>query len=130
MRGDCSQLGRVAPAPQVVIKSMSERLKRSSRLAHRRCQQVFEYMETDLENVIKDRSRVLSAADVKAYMQMVLRALALCHANWIVHRDVKPNNFLVSAAGELKLADFGLARLYGSPERKYTNQVCRSGGLT
>lgn len=54
---------------------------------------------------------------------MVLRALALCHANWIVHRDVKPNNFLVAASGELKLGDFGLARLYGSPERKYTNQV-------
>ena len=60
---------------------------------------------------------------------MVLRALAACHAAWIVHRDVKPNNFLVAASGELKLGDFGLARLYGSPERKYTNQVgCGSVG--
>lgn len=54
---------------------------------------------------------------------MVLHALAVCHGSWIVHRDIKPNNFLVAASGELKLGDFGLARLYGSPERKYTNQV-------
>ena len=85
--------------------------------------QVFEYMESDLEAVIKDRSLVLSAADVKAYLRMVLQALAHCHARWVVHRDVKPNNFLVAASGELRLGDFGLARLYGSPERRYTNQV-------
>ena len=84
---------------------------------------VFEYAEGDLEEVIKDRSLVLSAGDVKAYMQQVLAALAHCHARWVVHRDVKPNNFLVAADGGLRLADFGLARLYASPERPYTNQV-------
>jgi cyclin-dependent kinase 7 len=84
---------------------------------------VFEYMESDLEIMIKDRSMVLSAADVKAYMVSVLQALAHCHERWVVHRDIKPNNFLVAADGSIKLADFGLSRIYGSPERRHTNQV-------
>ena len=84
---------------------------------------VFEYMDTDLENVIKDRSLVLSAADIKAYMLGMLRALEHCHKRWVVHRDIKPNNFLISRDGGIKLTDFGLSRIYGSPERKYTNQV-------
>ncbi|PRW56229.1 Cyclin-dependent kinase D-1 [Chlorella sorokiniana] len=84
---------------------------------------VMEYCESDLEHVIRDRSRLLSAGDIKAYMQMILRALEFCHSRWVVHRDIKPNNFLVTASGELKLADFGLARTFGSPDRRYTNQV-------
>eukprot|EP00891_Asterochloris_glomerata_P005265 jgi/Astpho2/5265/fgenesh1_pm.00074_%23_26_t len=84
---------------------------------------VFEYMETDLEIVIKDKSVNLSPPDVKAYLQMLLRGLGFCHSRWVLHRDVKPNNFLIAATGELKLADFGLARIFGSPDRKWTNQV-------
>lgn len=84
---------------------------------------VFEYMETDLENIIKDRSLVLSAADIKAYMLAMLKAVQHCHERFLVHRDIKPNNFLVSRQGVLKLTDFGLSRVYGSPERRYTNQV-------
>ncbi|KAK9814600.1 hypothetical protein WJX72_008473 [[Myrmecia] bisecta] len=84
---------------------------------------VFEYMESDLEMVIKDRSLIISAADIKSYMQMLLQGLDFCHKHWVLHRDVKPNNFLVSPTGELKLGDFGLARIFGSPDRKFTNQV-------
>ncbi|KAK9838165.1 hypothetical protein WJX81_005984 [Elliptochloris bilobata] len=85
---------------------------------------VFEYMESDLEALIKDRALILSEADVKSYMQMLLRALEVCHGHWVLHRDVKPNNFLIAASGEMKLADFGLARVFGSPEAgRYTDQV-------
>eukprot|EP00894_Picocystis_sp_ML_P005084 jgi/Pico_ML_1/55601/g1267.t1 len=75
---------------------------------------VFDFMECDLEAVIKDTSLKLADADVKSYLQMTLKALEHCHKNWIVHRDVKPNNLLVSSDGMLKLTDFGLARLFGS----------------
>ena len=61
--------------------------------------QVFEYCETDLELVIKDRSLIFSAADVKAYLRMVLQGLAFCHDNWVLHRDIKPNNFLIAPSG-------------------------------
>lgn len=56
-------------------------------------------MESDLEALIKDRALILSEADVKSYMQMLLRALDFCHAHWVLHRDVKPNNFLIAASG-------------------------------
>lgn len=84
---------------------------------------VFEFMQTDLEAVIRDRNIVLSLADIKSYMQMTLKGLAYCHKKWVVHRDMKPNNLLIGEDGQLKLADFGLARIFGSPNRKFTYQV-------
>jgi len=50
----------------------------------------------------------------------VLRALADLHALGIVHRDVKPGNILIAASGEVKLADFGLARHWEGTETRVT----------
>lgn len=56
-------------------------------------------MVSDLEHVITDRTIIMTMADVKAYMLMILRALAACHRCWILHRDIKPNNFLIAPDG-------------------------------
>ncbi len=61
-------------------------------------------MESDLEAVIQDQTIVLSPADIKSYMRMILQALATCHQHWVVHRDVKPNNMLLAATGGLAAA--------------------------
>ncbi|KAI3463746.1 hypothetical protein Pfo_020409 [Paulownia fortunei] len=84
-------------------------------------------------SVILDRNIVLSPADIKSYIQMTLRGLAFCHWKWVLHRDMKPNNLLIWPGGLLRLADFGLARLFGSPDWRFTHQVfarwCRAPEL-
>nr|XP_048705521.1 cyclin-dependent kinase 7 isoform X3 [Caretta caretta] len=84
---------------------------------------VFDFMETDLEVIIKDSSLVLTQSHIKAYMLMTLQGLEYLHQHWILHRDLKPNNLLLDENGVLKLADFGLAKSFGSPNRVYTHQV-------
>ncbi|KAA8592314.1 hypothetical protein FQN60_017769 [Etheostoma spectabile] len=80
-------------------------------------------METDLEVIIKDTSLVLTPANIKAYILMTLQGLEYMHQHWVLHRDLKPNNLLLDGNGVLKLADFGLAKAFGSPNRVYTHQV-------
>lgn len=84
---------------------------------------VIEFCITDLEEVTRDRSIILTPAEVKCCMVMILKGLAACHKTWTLHRDLKPSNILVGADGQLKLADFGLARLHGSPKARMTYQV-------
>ncbi|XP_075711005.1 cyclin-dependent kinase 7 isoform X1 [Rhinoderma darwinii] len=84
---------------------------------------VFDFMETDLEAIIRDTSLVLTPAHIKSYMLMTLQGLEYLHHLWILHRDLKPNNLLLDENGVLKLADFGLAKSFGSPNRVYTHQV-------
>ena len=92
--------------------------------ANRGISLVFEFCVTDLEVVRKDHANFrLDAARVKGYMLGTLRGVAYCHESWVLHRDLKPGNLLLAADGNVKVADFGLARCHGSPDRKYTGQV-------
>uniref|UniRef100_A0A8C9F9T6 Cyclin-dependent kinase 7 n=1 Tax=Pavo cristatus TaxID=9049 RepID=A0A8C9F9T6_PAVCR len=68
---------------------------------------VFDFMETDLEVIIKDTSIVLTQSHIKAYMLMTLQGLEYLHQHWILHRVIKPGCFP-------KI--FSLFRWYRSPE--------------
>ena len=81
----------------------------------------------DLEQLIKDHENIrYGAADIKAWMGMLSRAVHFCHSNFVLHRDIKPNNLLIAANGEVKLADFGLARSFADPYRQMTSNVITS----
>ncbi|KDN47953.1 putative KIN28-cyclin-dependent ser/thr protein kinase [Tilletiaria anomala UBC 951] len=84
---------------------------------------VLEFLSSNLEELIKDRSLIFTPADIKSWMAMTLRGLEYCHRSWCLHRDLKPNNLLISPSGELKIADFGLAREFGDPFAHMTSQV-------
>jgi cyclin-dependent kinase 7 len=47
---------------------------------------VLEYLDTDLEAVIKDRALIFQAGDIKSWMAMTFKGLEFCHRNWILHR--------------------------------------------
>lgn len=78
----------------------------------------------DLEELIRDIDHVhYGAADIKAWMGMLTRAVWFCHESFVLHRDIKPNNLLIAADGEVKLADFGLARGFADPHQNMTANV-------
>jgi len=83
---------------------------------------VFEFLDRDLKRYMDSVSK-LEPNLVKSYLYQILRGIAHCHSHRVLHRDLKPQNLLIDAQGNLKLADFGLARAFGLPVRSYTHEV-------
>ena len=68
----------------------------------------------------------LGDAMVKKFMSQLIEGVRYCHSHRVLHRDLKPQNLLIDRDGNLKLADFGLARAFGVPLRTYTHEVGRT----
>ena len=60
---------------------------------------------------------------VKRFMSQLVTGIRYCHGHRVLHRDLKPQNLLINREGNLKIADFGLARAFGVPLRTYTHEV-------
>lgn len=84
---------------------------------------IFEYLNMDLRKLMDKRKDIFIPALLKSYMHQLLDAIAFCHTNRVLHRDLKPQNILVDNVGRIKLADFGLARSFIVPLRAYTHEV-------
>lgn len=86
---------------------------------------VFEFLNQDLKKYMElyNNKNGLPLNLVKSYLFQMLQGIAYCHTHRILHRDLKPQNLLLSTEGLIKLADFGLARAFGVPIRSFTHEV-------
>ena len=71
---------------------------------------VFEYVEGENLKALIEREAPLSEREAIELALQVVDGLAFAHANGLVHRDVKPQNVLLTEDGRAKVTDFGIAR--------------------
>mmetsp|Transcript_19916 Transcript_19916/g.34006 ORF Transcript_19916/g.34006 Transcript_19916/m.34006 type:complete len:295 (-) Transcript_19916:921-1805(-) len=84
---------------------------------------VFEFLDQDLKKYLDVCDSGLGLPILKSFLYQLLTGVAYCHHHRVLHRDLKPPNLLINREGQLKLADFGLARAFGIPVRSYTHEV-------
>uniref|UniRef100_A0A2H1WI05 cyclin-dependent kinase n=1 Tax=Spodoptera frugiperda TaxID=7108 RepID=A0A2H1WI05_SPOFR len=89
----------------------------------RRFYLVFEYLDHTLLDELEAAPGGLGEDTAKKHLYQLLKGIDYCHQNSIIHRDVKPENVLVSNAGIVKLCDLGFARALAAPGEPYTEYV-------
>ena len=88
------------------------------------CFMVFEYLSHDLTGLLNHPTFKLEHAHKKHLAKQLFEGLDYLHRRGVLHRDIKAANILVSNNGQLKLADFGLARFFAKRRQlDYTNRV-------
>ncbi|GAA5977888.1 hypothetical protein JCM11641_006100 [Rhodosporidiobolus odoratus] len=86
---------------------------------------VFEFLDMDLKRYMDKvgDGDGMGPDIVKKFTYQLIKGVYYLHAHRILHRDLKPQNLLINKDGNLKLADFGLARAFGIPLRTYTHEI-------
>ena len=85
---------------------------------------VFEFMDHDLMGLLDSGLVEFTEQFNASIMKQLLDGLSYCHEKNFLHRDIKCSNILINNRGMVKLADFGLARLYSvSFYLKYSQSI-------
>lgn len=84
---------------------------------------VMEFLEHDLKTLQEDMDEPFLPSEVKTLMLQLGSAVEFLHDHWILHRDLKTSNILMNNRGEIKLADFGMARFCGDPPPQNLTQL-------
>lgn len=89
---------------------------------------IMEYVEGQgLDELIKAQTAPISIERAKKLMIQVVEAFIYAHKNGIIHRDVKPSNFIVTADDQIKVLDFGIAKLVGEGNHQLTKTGTQIG---
>ncbi|HUT45822.1 MAG TPA: serine/threonine-protein kinase [Sedimentisphaerales bacterium] len=87
---------------------------------------IMEFVDgTDLRRVIQ--AGELSASEALTIIPQICEALQYAHEEGIVHRDIKPENILLNRKGQVRIADFGLAKLLDRPATGPTSMLTKVG---
>ncbi|CAI8036264.1 Cyclin-dependent kinase-like 2 [Geodia barretti] len=89
----------------------------------RRLYLVFEFVDHTALDELERFPNGAEESYVKKIMWQVLKGVEFCHLHNVIHRDVKPENILISKRGVVKLCDFGFARTIAPPGEVYTDYV-------
>lgn len=84
---------------------------------------VFEFIDRTLLDELDAHPSGLPDESIQKIVFQVLRGIQFCHQNNVIHRDVKPENLLISRTYIVKLCDFGFARSLAGPGAVYTDYV-------
>ncbi|KAI9798936.1 MAG: hypothetical protein M1825_004949 [Sarcosagium campestre] len=84
---------------------------------------VMDFLEHDLKTLQEDMAEPFLASEIKTLLLQLVSGTEHLHDNWIIHRDLKTSNLLMNNRGQLKIADFGMARYFGDPPPKLTQLV-------
>lgn len=82
-----------------------------------------ELMKTDLWKLMTSPDIKLNIDHIKCIMLQVFNGLKVLHKHFIIHRDLTPQNLLISEDGILKYSDFGLSRFFAGNDKPMTKNV-------
>ncbi|WPH03050.1 Hypothetical protein R9X50_00592400 [Acrodontium crateriforme] len=84
---------------------------------------VMEFVEHDLKTLQEEMEEPFLPSEIKTLLLQLGSAVEFLHDQWILHRDLKTSNILMNNRGEIKLADFGMARFCGDPPPSNLTQL-------
>lgn len=113
---------------EVMVKRFVDESKAVAMLAHKNIVSVYDVaFYSDMKYIVMefldgitlreymDNKGVLSWKEACYYILQVLKALEHAHSRGVIHRDIKPQNILLQKNGDIKVTDFGIAKIPGSP---------------
>ena len=126
-------------------EGVKERLKNEaiilSKLKHPHIVSIYDYIECDegtfiimelikgtpLDEYLKNESGPIPEPRAVRYISQMLDAIGYMHSKNIIHRDIKPGNFIITADDEIKILDFGIAQLIGETPKHLTQPGTKVG---